>query len=131
MLPGLTLVTRRWDHGWQEVGSVSRGERREPGPDQPVLITEAARSYDEQFADRKRKYALMMGMRFPCLILAGVFYQTWWLALGFIVLSIPLPWVAVLIANDRPPLKKEEVNRYEREPKSIEAGEHRVIEGDL
>lgn len=108
---------------------MSRGERREPGPDQPVLITEAARSYDEQFADRKRKYALMMGMRFPCLILAGVFYQTWWLALGFIVLSIPLPWVAVLIANDRPPRKVENANRYQGDRRQLERREHPVIEG--
>lgn len=95
----------------------------------PVLITEAAPSYDDQHADRKRKYAIMMALRFPCLILAGMFYQTWWLALTFIVLSVPLPWVAVLIANDRPPRKKEDVNRFEREHTAIEAGEHRVIEG--
>ncbi|WP_199431763.1 DUF3099 domain-containing protein [Qaidamihabitans albus] len=94
----------------------------------PVLITEAAPSYDDQQAARKRKYVLMMGMRFPCLILAGIFYQTWWLALAFIVLSVPLPWIAVLIANDRPPRKAEEVNRYRREANAIEAGEHRIID---
>ncbi|MQA60771.1 MAG: DUF3099 domain-containing protein [Actinophytocola sp.] len=95
----------------------------------PVLITEAARSYDDQHADRKRKYMIMMGLRFPCLIMAGIFYQTWWLALGFILLSVPLPWVAVLIANDRPPRKAEHVNRYEHDAKAIEPGTHRVIDG--
>jgi hypothetical protein len=95
----------------------------------PVLITEAAPSYDEQFAARRRKYMTMMAIRVPCLILAGVFYHTWWLALAFIVISIPLPWIAVLIANDRPPRKAEEVSRYQREPKIIEDGEHRVIDG--
>ncbi len=95
----------------------------------PVLITEAAPSYDEQYAARKRKYVLMMGLRFPCLILAGIFYHTWWLALAFIVLSIPLPWMAVLIANDRPPRKAEEVNRYQYEAKALEQREHRVIDG--
>lgn len=95
----------------------------------PVLITEAAPSYDDQQAARKRKYVLMMGMRFPCLILAGVFYHTWWLALAFVALSVPLPWMAVLIANDRPPRKTEEVNRYQREAKAIERTEHRVIDG--
>lgn len=108
---------------------VSRADKGHVGPDAPVLITEAALSYDDQHAARKRKYAIMMGARFPCLILAGVFYQTWWLALTFILLSVPLPWMAVLIANDRPPKKKEEVNRYEREATAIEADEHRVIEG--
>ena len=73
--------------------------------DTPVLITEAAPSYEEQHAARRRKYAIMMSLRFPCLILAALFAQTWWLALFFIVLSVPLPWMAVLIANDRPPRK--------------------------
>jgi hypothetical protein len=108
---------------------VNRSPREHGEVAAPVLITEAAPSYDAEHAARKRKYMLMMGMRFPCLILAGVFYHTWWLALLFVVLSIPLPWVAVLIANDRPPRKAEEVNRYEREAKAIEGRGHPVIDG--
>ncbi|SDN63734.1 DUF3099 domain-containing protein [Allokutzneria albata] len=99
--------------------------------DTPVLITEAAPSYEDQYAARKRKYLLMMSMRIPCLILAGVFYQTWWLALAFVVISVPLPWMAVLIANDRPPRKAEEANRY-RPPsttRQLESREHPVIDG--
>lgn len=103
---------------------------RDPRDDaDPVLITEAAPSYEEEFAARKRRYIITMGLRFPCLILAGVFYHTWWLALLFIVVSVPLPWIAVLAANDRPPRKAEEVNRYQREAKQIEHREHRVIDG--
>ncbi|MCP2254674.1 Protein of unknown function (DUF3099) [Prauserella aidingensis] len=96
--------------------------------DDPVLITEAAPSHDDELAARKRKYVLTMGMRFPCLVLAGVFYQTWWLALALLVLSIPLPWIAVLVANDRPPRKTEEVNRYQREHRRLEATPHQVID---
>lgn len=94
-----------------------------------TLITEAAPSYDDQQAARKRKYAVMMGMRFPCLILAGIFYHVWWLALALIVISIPLPWIAVLIANDRPPRKSERVSRYKQEPHQLEQSTHQVIEG--
>ncbi|WP_024874563.1 DUF3099 domain-containing protein [Saccharomonospora piscinae] len=94
----------------------------------PVLITEAAPSYEDEQAARRRKYILMMGMRFPCLVLAGVFHQIWWLALALLVLSIPLPWVAVLIANDRPPRKSESVSRYRRRAPSLEDGQHRVID---
>ncbi|PPK64616.1 Protein of unknown function (DUF3099) [Actinokineospora auranticolor] len=97
--------------------------------DTPVLITEAEPSYEEQFAARKRKYMIMMGLRLPCLLLAGIFYQTWWLALGFVALSVPLPWVAVLVANDRPPRKAEKVNRYEREARAIEGANRQVIDG--
>ena len=104
--------------------------QRRPGsgsPD-PVLITDAARSYEEDLRARKRRYGLMMGMRIPCMILAAVFYQTPWLAVTLLVLSIPLPWMAVLIANDRRPPKKEEVNRYRPDHRSLEARPHPVIE---
>lgn len=97
--------------------------------DTPVLITEAAPSYEEEFAARKRKYLTMMLLRVPFLVLAAIFHDIWWLALGFVLLSIPLPWVAVLIANDRPPRKAEEVNRYQRSAKAIESQGHSVIEG--
>lgn len=103
------------------------------GPDPrdpaPVLITEAAPSYETQLAARKRKYIIMMSCRIPCLILAGIFYQTWWLALALIAISIPLPWVAVLVANDRPPRKSESVNKFQAEARQIESNGHRVIDG--
>jgi len=97
--------------------------------DTPVLITEAAPSYEEEYAARKRKYLTMMLLRLPCLVLAGIFHETWWLALSFVLLSVPLPWIAVLIANDSAPRKTESVNRYERTPGAIENGEHKVIDG--
>lgn len=97
----------------------------------PVLITAAAPSYEEQYAARRRKYSILMSARVPCLVLAGVFYQTWWLALGFLVLSVPLPWMAVLIANDRAPRKAERVNRYLRTPhgRELESRQHTVVDG--
>lgn len=97
----------------------------------PVLITAAERSYAEQYAQRRRKYAILMSARIPCLVLAGLSYQTWWLALGFIVLSVPLPWMAVLIANDRSPRKAEAVNRFHRDPRirELESRDHTVIDG--
>lgn len=108
--------------------SETRGRSQEPREGAPVLITEAAPSYADQFALRRRKYAIIMAARIPCLVLAGVFYQTWWLALGLIVLSVPLPWVAVLIANDRPPRKAEQVHRFRRRSRELESREHRVID---
>jgi hypothetical protein len=43
-------------------------------------------------------------------------------------LSIPLPWIAVLIANDRPPGKRENVNRYRSSTTTIESGDHPVVD---
>ncbi|WP_027927344.1 DUF3099 domain-containing protein [Amycolatopsis benzoatilytica] len=100
----------------------------DPRPD-PVLITEAAPSLDDQLAARKRKYVIMMVCRIPCLVLAGLTYHTWWLAIMFLVISVPLPWVAVLIANDRPPRKTEKVNRFSPDAKKIEHSKHQVIDG--
>lgn len=94
----------------------------------PVLITEAAPSYAEQYNQRRRRYAILMSARIPCLVLAGVFYQTWWLALSFIILSVPLPWIAVLIANDRPARKTENANRFRRRGRELESRTHRVID---
>ncbi|MGQ0719079.1 MAG: DUF3099 domain-containing protein [Pseudonocardiales bacterium] len=102
----------------------------------PVLITAAEPSYAEQYATRRRKYAILMSARIPCLILAGVFYQTWWLALAFVVLSIPLPWMAVLIANDRAPRKVEQVSRLRQDlpgrpaqGRELESRDHTIIDG--
>lgn len=99
--------------------------------DTPVLITEAAPSYDEQHNARRKKYALIMSLRIPCLIAAGLSFHLPWLALAFVILSVPLPWIAVLIANDRPPKKAEKANRYRSESavKALETKEHPVING--
>ncbi len=94
----------------------------------PVLITGAASSPEAQLAARKRKYLLMMSCRIPCLVFAGVFHDTWWLALAVLAVSVPLPWMAVLIANDRPPRKTEKISTFVRDPEQLETGEHRVID---
>lgn len=102
--------------------------------DEPVLITEAELSLDDQFRARRKKYMIMMGTRAVSLVLAAVFYQTWWLLAIFVAGAAVLPWMAVLIANDRPPKKAEKVNRYGGHPDPARAitsapSDRRVIEG--
>lgn len=83
--------------------------------DQPVLITGAAVSPAEELAARRRRYSLIMSLRIPCLVAAGVLAIAfgWTVAAAVLVVaSVPLPWVAVLIANDRPARKAEPVARY-------------------
>lgn len=85
----------------------------------PVLITAAAPSYEQQHRDRVRKYLTLMAFRVPALILASVAYGIWHnglISLLILVASIPLPWMAVLIANDRPPRSADEPRRYEAAP---------------
>jgi hypothetical protein len=108
---------------------VSHPQRRtdSSSPD-PVLITDAAQSYEDELKIRKRRYGLMMGMRIPCMVVAAIFYQTPWLAVTLLIISIPLPWMAVLIANDRLPRKRETVNRYEVDRRALETRARPVID---
>src|SRR5258708_18113543 len=57
-----------------------------------------------------------MFWRIPALILAAVAYGIWangLISLAIILVSVPLPWMAVLIANDRPARRAEEPRRYD------------------
>ncbi|WP_250001604.1 DUF3099 domain-containing protein [Actinoplanes sp. M2I2] len=112
-------------------------------PDRAVLITNAARSQDDQFRSRQIRYVTMMSIRAACLILGAVlisvrppFLGVWLIlcAAGMVF----LPWAAVLIANDRPPKSKAEraADALAREPKpqtslprhSAEATEYLTID---
>ena len=77
---------------------------------QPVLITRAAPAYEEQHRQRVRKYLALMSFRIPSLI-----WHNGLISLAIVVVAIPLPWMAVLIANDRPPRRAEEPRRYQNQ----------------
>ncbi len=83
----------------------------------PVLITAAAIPYEEEHRKRVRRYLTLMTWRIPALILAAVAYGIWHnglISLLIVAASIPLPWMAVLIANDRPPRRADEPRRVRR-----------------
>ncbi|MBI3688374.1 MAG: DUF3099 domain-containing protein [Actinobacteria bacterium] len=71
--------------------------------DGPPLITEAQPSQSAQSGARMRRYLIMMSVRTVSLILATVFYKIPILLGVFAVAAVVLPWMAVLMANDRPP----------------------------
>src|SRR4051794_1806884 len=82
----------------------------------PVLITVAAPSYEVQHRQRVRKYLTLMFWRVPAPIFAAGAYGIWHNGLispAVPLLSVPPPWVAVLIANDRPPRRAEDPRRYD------------------
>ena len=81
--------------------------RRSSPADDPVLITTAPVSVDDEYNQRRKKYAIMMGLRAVCVIAAASTYRvSILLALGFVVAGMALPWCAVIIANDGPAKKK-------------------------
>ena len=109
----------------------SRDMERELGFDdegRPVLITRAEYSYEEQHRARVRKYLKLMFWRIPAFIAAAVAYGIWHnglVSLAILAASIPLPWMAVLIANDRPPRRAEEPRRYPDAPRQTALFPHR------
>ncbi|MFI7605338.1 DUF3099 domain-containing protein [Micromonospora sp. NPDC049366] len=112
---------------------------------EPILITDAPRSQDDQLTTRQRRYVLMMGIRVACLvvgaILVGVQAPLLWLWLSLCGLGMVLiPWLAVLLANDRPPKEEHRLaNRFhhqqrdETPPMSLTAEErpHKIIDAEL
>ncbi|WP_414685197.1 DUF3099 domain-containing protein [Mycobacterium sp.] len=81
----------------------------------PVLITAAAPPYEVEQRERIRKYVTLMAFRIPALVFAAVAFGIWHnglISLLILLASVPLPWMAVLIANDRPPRRAEEPRRF-------------------
>lgn len=111
---------------------------------QPILITDASRSQDDQLNSRQKRYVLMMGVRVACLvagaILVGVKAPLLWLWLPLCALGMVLiPWLAVLLANDRPPKEQHRLagrfqprSRDETPPMALSAEErpHKVIDAE-
>ena len=104
----------------------------------PVLITGAQRSYDEEHRARVKKYSLLMAFRIPALVIAAIVYSetgSWWIPLVIIAASIPLPWMAVLIANDKEPLPDAKFRTYRygaatTQPVLEAPSQHMIVDGD-
>lgn len=89
--------------------------RRQP---RPMRITDAAPSHAEELHRREVRYVVMMGVRALCLVLATVLVTT---HAPYLVIWVPIlvlgalviPWLAVVIANDRAPKRHYRVGgRY-------------------
>jgi hypothetical protein len=101
--------------------------------EQSVLITDAEPSRDRQHAARVRRYSILMGGRLLLFVAAAATYPfSMWAAVGLLALSIPLPWMAVLIANDAPPRRREDTHRLTSaaERRAIEVREHVVVDAE-
>ncbi|MGH3687406.1 MAG: DUF3099 domain-containing protein [Pseudonocardiaceae bacterium] len=70
---------------------------------QPLLITDAALSFDEQQAHRRRTYSILMVVHIVGFALSYSLYL-WqpWVGVVAIALTGVMPWVAVLLANAPP-----------------------------
>lgn len=104
------------------------GVKRRAG--RPVLITNAERSQEDQLRTRQTRYIAMMSIRVVCLILAAILVSTrpplLWLWLGLCAAGMTvIPWVAVVLANDRLPKEQHRWRRHRPDPagaRSLPAG---------
>jgi len=111
---------------------------------EPILITDASRSQDDQLQSRQVRYLVMMGIRVLCLVVGATLVvveapMLWlWLPLCGVGMIL-VPWLAVILVNDRPPKDKHRLAyRFRRRaasgsaPRSLSAEErpHRIIDAE-
>lgn len=111
---------------------------------QPILITDASRSQDDQLRSRQRRYIVMMAIRAVCIVVGAVLViakapMLWlWLPLCAVGMVL-IPWLAVLLANDRPPKEQHRLatrlrrrHTDETPPRALSAEErpHRIIDAE-
>lgn len=89
-------------------------------PYRPILITDARPSQDVELRSRQVRYLVMMSIRVVCLVAAALLVVVraplLWLWLPVCVAGMVLmPWLAVLVANDRPAKDEHRLaNRFHR-----------------
>src|SRR3978361_382274 len=69
-----------------------------PRQSEPIRITTATRSRQQDIAVRQRRYLISMTIRTLCFVLAIFSMGHWWLWL-FVAASFFLPTIAVVVAN--------------------------------
>jgi hypothetical protein len=108
---------------------------------EPALITDAPESPTQERHSREVRYLIMMGIRALCLIVAAILvsakpphYGLW--VIACVIGMVLLPWLAVIIANDRRAKPEHRLsNRFQHtpspaDPRAIEEREHRVVDQD-
>ncbi|MCH7232653.1 DUF3099 domain-containing protein [Glycomyces sp. L485] len=101
-----------------------------------TVITDAQMSPDEELRIRTIRYVVMMSIRALLVIACGVLVIVkapllWlWLPLGLVGMAV-LPWLAVLLANDRLAKDKRSLFvRHERRAQDLPAPEHRMLDSE-
>lgn len=80
-------------------GRASRHSRR--GRKSRALITDASYTPEQNRQSREKQYAVLQGLRLPFIIAAiAAAWANWWVLAGILfVVSVPLPWIAVVRGN--------------------------------
>lgn len=71
-------------------------------PGRAELITDARRSPAENRHSRERWYKILQISRVPFLfmfVLSYIWWENWWISGVLFLISVPMPWIAVVVAN--------------------------------
>jgi DUF3099 family protein len=69
----------------------------------PPLVTDARPSADDELRRRRRVYTVIMTIHLVGFAVGGALYFTaWWAGLVIIIVTGPLQWIAVIVANAAP-----------------------------
>lgn len=92
-----------------------------------VLITDASYTPEQNRQSRERQYAVLQGLRIPFIL--GAFFAArshqWVLASVLFVVSVPLPWIAVVRGNAQGEVRD---NREKNVYKPAAARQHMLAE---
>ena len=98
-------------------------------------ITDASMSLDEERRYRTIRYVVMMSIRALLVIVCGLLVMAdvpmlWlWLLVGVAGMAI-LPWLAVMLANDRLVRKPGTFTRHRRRAETLEPPSHPMIDSE-
>jgi hypothetical protein len=101
-----------------------------------AVITDAAISLEEERRYRTIRYVLMMSVRGALVILLGILvmadvpYLWLWLVFGVAGMAI-LPWLAVLLANDRLVKRPGTFFHRQRRAETLPAPDRPMIDSEL
>ena len=85
-----------------EQPSSERASRRfRRGRKSRALITDASYTPEQNRQSREKQYAVLQGLRLPFIVAAvAAAWASWWVLAGILfVVSVPLPWIAVVRGN--------------------------------
>lgn len=80
-----------------------------------ALITDATRTPEQNRQSREKQYLVLQGLRLPLIALSigAAVAGHWWWAAAIFGITLPLPWVSVMIANGQGEVReKRERNVY-------------------
>lgn len=93
------------EHDWVDADepAESRPKRFRLRSPNAQLITSAKRTPDQNRHSREKQYLILQLSRIPFILISMVFaFSGFWVwATIFFIISIPLPWIAVVIANGK------------------------------